>query len=385
MGKFVKLHCTDGGSDKIYEIHLEDRANGQAIVYGMNGRRGSTLTRQDKTDGPVSINEALRIFTNLQNEKIHKKRYRLIDQRDTPAPGGRSIAIVETEVLIESGKVSKKITTIPVLDEPVAKKVILGPQLLNPITEAEAMSLIEDDDYFAMEKKDGHRRLALSDSKVMGLNKKGEEVPLLENVAKSLPKGMVLAIDGELIGEKYHAFDILMRDKRSLREVDAIRRHQILSSIEFGKDITVVYAAHTTEEKRALFERLKKEKKEGIVFKRKTSPYKSGRPNSGGDQLKYKFQNTASFIVDSITKGKRSVGLVLLDGKNRIPVGKCTIPPNKEVPKVGSIVEVQYLYAYEGGAIFQPVYLNERDDVDAKECITRQLVFKSKETDKDEE
>jgi bifunctional non-homologous end joining protein LigD len=331
------------------------------------------------------MREALRICEVLKNEKINKKGYDLIEEREvTDGRYSNTIAVTETAVNIATAKVSKKITTLQVAEAPEVKKVILAPQLLNAIDEAQVMSLIEDDDYMAQEKKDGHRRLALTDPNITGLNKKGEAVMLLENVVKALPKGEVLAIDGELIGEKYFVFDILMHNKRSLREVDAIRRHQILSSIKFGKDINVVYNAVTTEEKRALYERLKAEKKEGIVFKRKTSAYKSGRPNSGGDQLKFKFQNTASFIVDNITKGKRSVGLVILDGLTRVPIGKCTVPPNHEMPCPGDIVEVQYLYAYKGGSIFQPVYLRRRNSVDAAECIISQLVYKNEESDKDE-
>lgn len=383
MGKFVRLHCTEGSSDKLYEIFVEDRPNNTAIVYGMNGRRGSTLVRQEKSNGiAVPMAQALRIYETLKAEKINKKQYRLIDERDTGT--NTSIAVVETEVDVKSGRVSKKLTTIPVPEQPETKKVILAPQLLNAIDEAMVQLLIEDDDYMAQEKKDGHRRLALTDPTVTGLNKKGEAVMLVESIVKSLPKGMTLAVDGEQIGDKLFVFDLLMRDKRSLREVDAIRRHQILSSIEFGKDISVVYNAVTTEEKRALYERLKREKKEGIVFKRKTSAYKSGRPNSGGDQLKFKFQNTASFIVDSITKGKRSVGVVLLEGTTRVQLGKCTIPPNQDIPKVGDIVEIQYLYAYKGGSIFQPVYLRPRNSVDAVECTTKQLVFKSEGADEEE-
>jgi len=377
MGRQVSLYYREGSSDKVYHIQLVDCADGMAEVNFQYGRRGNTLQHGSKTNGPTALRIANQIFDKLMAEK-QGKGYR---GNEVPST---SIAVVETTVEISSGKTTKKLTTIPVPEQPETKKVILAPQLLNAIDEAMVQLLIEDDDYMAQEKKDGHRRLALTDPTVTGLNKKGEAVMLVESIVKSLPKGMTLAVDGEQIGDKLFVFDLLMRDKRSLREVDAIRRHQILSSIEFGKDISVVYNAVTTEEKRALYERLKREKKEGIVFKRKTSAYKSGRPNSGGDQLKFKFQNTASFIVDSITKGKRSVGVVLLEGTTRVQLGKCTIPPNQDIPKVGDIVEIQYLYAYKGGSIFQPVYLRPRNSVDAVECTTKQLVFKSEGADEEE-
>jgi bifunctional non-homologous end joining protein LigD len=42
------------------------------------------------------------------------------------------------------------------------------------------------------------------------------------------------------------------------------------------------------------------------------------------------------------------------------------------------VVEVRYLYAYRDSlALYQPVYLGPRDDVDAGECLVSQLKFKA--------
>ena len=49
-----------------------------------------------------------------------------------------------------------------------------------------------------------------------------------------------------------------------------------------------------------MFDKLKEENREGIVFKKKSAPYTHGRPNSGGNMLKYKFYKTATFIVANI-------------------------------------------------------------------------------------
>jgi bifunctional non-homologous end joining protein LigD len=55
-----------------------------------------------------------------------------------------------------------------------------------------------------------------------------------------------------------------------------------------------------------------------------------------------------------------------------------TIPPNHDLPPVGSVVEVRYLYAFrESGALYQPVYLGQRDDVDPEECTVDQLKWKA--------
>ncbi|EUA70299.1 ATP-dependent DNA ligase domain protein [Mycobacteroides abscessus subsp. bolletii 1513] len=72
---------------------------------------------------------------------------------------------------------------------------------------------------------------------------------------------------------------------------------------------------------------------------------------------------------------QRSVGLSLLGENGWQPVGNVTIPANHDVPSVGAVVEVRYLYA--APALVQPVYLGERSDVEPPECVTAQLKFKT--------
>jgi len=152
----------------------------------------------------------------------------------------------------------------------------------------------------------------------------------------------------------------------------------VLNSLNFGKNIKFVETAYSKSEKQKLFERLKSENREGIVFKNKDAPYTHGRPSSGGNQLKYKFYNTATFIVASHTEGKRSVGLELVSGveNKKVFMGKVTIPPNKEIPTPGELVEVRYLYAYRGGAVYQPIYLGKRNDSDLTDATMEQIVYK---------
>jgi hypothetical protein len=55
----------------------------------------------------------------------------------------------------------------------------------------------------------------------------------------------------------------------------------------------------------------------------------------------------------------------VVSGKNVVKVGNCTIPQAMKLPPVGAVVEIKYLYAYKGGSLYQPSFLNLRDDVDA--------------------
>ena len=84
---------------------------------------------------------------------------------------------------------------------------------------------------------------------------------------------------------------------------------------------------------------------------------------------------------------KRSVGMALLlwPRKNqvlteRVFVGNVTIPSNKEVPAINSIIEVRYLYAYKGGSLYQPTYLGVRDDIGVDDCLISQLKYKQETT-----
>jgi len=45
-----------------------------------------------------------------------------------------------------------------------------------------------------------------------------------------------------------------------------------------------------------------------------------------------------------------------------IEVGSVAIPGSELLPAVDSVIEVEYLYAFRGGAIFQPVYKGLRPD-----------------------
>jgi bifunctional non-homologous end joining protein LigD len=150
----------------------------------------------------------------------------------------------------------------------------------------------------------------------------------------------------------------------------------LLASVQ-QRTIRYTETAFTTAQKQRLLEQLKSANREGIVFKRLDAPYTPGRPNSGGPQLKHKFCASLSAVVAKIN-AQRSVEIRLLGKDGWVTAGNVTIPPNHEVPRVGWVVEVRYLYAFpESGIVYQPVYLGPRTDVEATECIVAQLKFKA--------
>jgi bifunctional non-homologous end joining protein LigD len=270
------------------------------------------------------------------------------------------------------------------------------PQLLNDIDRDVAMKLIEDGEWVMEEKMDGKRiAVAISPSEVRISNKSARACSIPAPIITAIQSlvsveyvGTVLYIeaDGELIGDKYHVFDIFAIDGADLRNLPyetraahyakLIRRNKALSSSVFDT-IEAVETFYGTAAKRAAFERIEGRNGEGVVFKRRDMVYAPGRPNSGGPALKFKFKfkesSTAICLGDS-SDGKRSIRLGLLSSEGEIVnVGKVTVPPNQPVPKPNDLVEIQYLYKYEHGALFQPVLLRVRDDQNRDECTLAQV------------
>ena len=347
----VALYYREGSSDKVYQAAIEPTGN-QFVVNFAYGRRGTTLTTGTKTSSPVDYAAAKKIYGKLVSEK-KAKGY-------TEGENGTSYQHTDKR---PSG---------------------ILPQLLNPVEEAEVELLLRDDNYCAQEKFDGkHLLVRKQDDDLEGINKKGFVVGLPQTVANELRSVTGSFIpDGESIGDDYHAFDLLEYNGENLRVLPyRIRLARLidlllLTRTDF-KHIRLVQTAFSTPQKTELYQRLRRENREGIVFKRLDAPYVPGRPNSGGPQLKFKFVATLSAVVAKINV-QRSVELGLFNGRSLVSCGNVTIPANHEIPTVGNIVDVRFLYAFkESGVLYQPVYLGARDDVDPGECLVSQLKFKA--------
>jgi bifunctional non-homologous end joining protein LigD len=130
---------------------------------------------------------------------------------------------------------------------------------------------------------------------------------------------------------------------------------------------------HTVVNKRALLETLREANAEGIVLRDARAPYLTGRPNSGGPARKFKFVESATVELVGQNDGRRSVAMRVYDGERAVDIGNVTIPANHVVPEPGTLVEVRYLYAYDGGSLYQPVYLERRTDLELSDATLAQL------------
>ena len=343
----VSLFFKEGGSDKVYYANLS-RADDLWVVHFAYGRRGSSLNTGSKTASPVDYVQAKKIFDKLVNEK--KAKGYTEDVSGKPFEGTK-------ETKETSGWI---------------------PQLLNPIEESDVEKYIKDPNYCAQEKFDGQNRLVITNKvDVRGVNKKGLYVDLNRDIQKAFdyaPKDGVFA--GEIFSDYIVIFDWIDLTDLSYKE----RWNTLKTNFQEveGEKVRLPFTAFTENEKRNLYNSLLKVNAEGIVFKDIRAKYTPGRPASGGPQVKFKFYATCSCVVTGINKNTRSVSIGLIHNDLQ-EVGNVTIYPNFEVPAVGSVVEVRYLYAYPGGSLYQPVYLGERKDVEKEECTITQLKYKRDE------
>lgn len=352
------LYFKEGSSDKVYTANLEDTPQGCLVTFAY-GRRGNALTTGTKTATPIPYEQAKQIFDKLIKEKTGKG-YKPAGQDTTYANIARE-----------------------------QRDTGLRPQLLNPIDEAEAARLLSDPAYWAQEKFDGRRTfIKKQGSDIIATNRMGLSVGLLDTVlqvAQSIAHDFI--IDGELMGDSLCAFDILALDGQPLTGIRYSVRlealHRTFGALTGG--IIVTSTARTTSDKTVMYAQFQAEKKEGVVFKRHDAVYTPGRPNSGGDQFKFKFYATCSAIAASGRNGKRSIALELVDGQRITQIGNVTVPANQDIPQPGQIVEIRYLYAYPQGSLYQPVLLGVRDDIEREACTIGQLTFKTPVENTDDE
>lgn len=345
------LHFREGTSDKIYQVDLEP-AGGRFVVNFAHGRRGSTLSAGTKTNIPVDLERARVIFEKLVREKTAKGY----------TPGESGIPFQHTEH--------------------AGRSTGLVPMLLNPIDAGDLEPLLTSKEWCMQEKFDGRRALIQkAGNTIAGINRRGLVIGLPQRLVAEvarLPEDTLL--DGECLGDQFHAFDLLELRGRDLRAKPLVERLSSLASLIGPLRATSIHAVHTAHGeacKRQLLAELRVSLREGVVFKRLDAPHTPGRPGSGGPALKHKFTATLSAVVERLNP-RRSVALRLLGGQGWRSAGHVAIPANQPLPQPGDVVEVRYLYAFpESGVLFQPVCLGIREDITSAECLASQLKFKA--------
>ncbi len=371
----VKLFFQEGSSDKVYHATLLDEGGGAYSVEVEWGRRGSPLNRGKKAV-KVTLASAEKTLARLVHDKT-TKGYEELTEIARPQP----VAPPEG-----SGSGSRA--------SGVRKRVGHSAQLLNSVEEDEALGFLDDDRMIAQQKLDGNRVLVHVDEEIVATNRSGQvtsiHASILEGVS-SLPRGTVL--DGEVVpgqgGPVYWLFDVLYIGTEDLRGHGYLARWERLDGeIDPGLSgpIQVLECAHGAADKRALYERLRGARAEGIVFKAKDAPYKPGRPASGGPHFKHKFVKSADVLLTE--NAGNAYRMMVHDGKKLKDVGKVfsgtTNESRQEIDQRLSlgerlIAEVRYLYATADDQLFQPVFVRLRHDKLPAECVLGQLEKTSRE------
>lgn len=360
----TSLYFQDDRSDKVYvietvpQLHVADRFQ----VIAAWGRRGGTLQTGVKAD-MLRSDEAEQWHQQLVKEKLAKGYW----TNGVDGPSVQRPSEIKAPASVKSNEV-------PAL------------MLLNEVDVQTAESLLSDDRWILQPKFDGVRVLLTRNGfQVSGISRQNKPVALPKEVVDSAIQYAIagrarsetaFVIDGELIGETFIVFDILVLNGADLWKETAAHRATTVTQI-FGKKQTAILpilTAYGTREKRALYRSVFERGMEGVVLKKANAAYSPGRPNSGGPALKYKFVNTASVICTGQHGNKSSFEMALADGSG---IGTCTVPPNKTMPEPGSVVEVRTLYRHSvNGKLIQPVFLRIREDVDPSDCTADQFHVK---------
>lgn len=346
------LYFKQDGSDKVYHAQIVEQEPGYVVNFQF-GRRGSTLTPGTKTKVPVTYDDAIKLFDKLVKEK--KGKGYTEGESGTPYVGG------DKEDRVSGYQV----------------------QLLNPVNETVLARLLNDEHFVAQEKFDGKRMLLRFDGlQATAINRKGLSCgapqPILDEFrAQCEISPTETVIDGECIGDLFHAFDVLVFHGEDIRGRGFLSRFQLLESLIDPEGGPIVVGMCVRNGKKVFFEQLKATNREGIVLKHLEAPYTPGRPASGGTQFKFKFQETATCEVLKINSAKRSFEVGLRDTEGELTfVGSVAVPANKDFPEPGQMVEVRYLYAFEGGSIYQPFFIGVRDDKSEADALAS-LKFKA--------
>lgn len=355
--KSTILYFTEGSSNKEYRAQLVQEGEGWVVNF-QYGPRGRATTAGTKTKEPLPYDKALKTYEKLVKSKT--------DKGYTTDVSGAAYT---------GGDKAGRVTTF-------------RPQLLNAVPREQGLSL--DEGWMAQEKHDGERRgvICTRDGEMIFANRKGLQVAVQSQIAEAVtaihrefPEGF--SLDAEDMGDHLVIFDLpdwpgqWEKAPFAQRVLNMLDLQQVIDRHGIGSALKIDHALRFDIFKRERLPEIESRGGEGYVLKDPRAPYSADRPSSGGPALKVKFVESATCRVQGVNGTKRSVALELANADGEwIGVGNVTIPSNQEIPATGELLEVEYLYAYEGGSLFQPVCKGKRGDVDEAACTMAQLKFK---------
>ena len=358
----ANLACHSGSKDAVYHLQIVEVPGGFLVNY-QNGRRGGTLASGSKTPNPVALEAAQKIFNSVVKQKL------------TASPP-----------YIQDGAPAPRFTEVSATV--AARATGLGVQLLADMSDtADIFGLIKNPNVVVQQKFDGERRLLArrkSGDRLVGSNRKGLEVQVPAEIEEALGN-FVGVLDGEIIGAQFYAFDLLEVNGMSLRRDCYLERKVNLNgwARHFGPAVQVVQDALTATDKKMMIDLVRALGQEGVVFRALDDTWSEGLPARGHIRFKLKNWLDATVEVLSVATDKRSVGIGVRNQQpiiksELVGIGNVGIPTTVEMPKVGDLIDVKYLYAFEGGSLFQPTFKRFRTDLEPAAADLGQLQYKAK-------
>lgn len=365
------LECRMGTSDKLYVVQVQKRDMGTAgieyLTVGYHGRRGATLSRAEKYKGPSLADARAKADKLARDKRMGASRYTThATTPGVPVTGMPSSAPVPGAASVPSS------AAVPAAAIPTPGPDSYLPMLAETVKDADELELLlSSPDWVAQRKYDGERALiSVRRSGCVATNRKGLVRPLTDATLSSFTlirakrdfsDEREAVLDGELMGEVFVAYDMLFMRSQDFRDLAFDERYASMELLLAEAPGLLAPTAWTEKDKRAMLEQALLENWEGLIFRNVNGTYVSARV----DVLKkYKLWSTVTCRVMTINK-QRSIGLGLRDADDgEVFVGNVTVPPNQNIPKLDSLVEVRYLYAMDEGSLYQPVLLRSRSDVD---------------------
>lgn len=293
--------------------------------------------------------------------------------------------------------------------------------------------ILESKDYIFEPKIDGYRALCIKEkNKLKFISRTGHDIThnFTEFQFSKNIKAISCKLDGEIaiFDEKgnpsFHlmqhsskglhnavfiVFDILEKDGKDLKNLPIDDRKKILSKT-IVEDQNLQLIPHS-EDGLALWKHTAKRKLEGVIAKKKGSPYIEGRTSQW---LKIKTQNTIDCVIVGITKQKREISslcLGLYDNNVLKFIGKVgtgfsertleelahllkkdeslkidpvsgTLPKDFIPVTPNNVCEIKYLEVTKDFRLRTPVFLKLRDDKLPKDCLLDQLNHTQESTSK---
>ena len=362
MTKTITLEAPSASGRKFYTVEIAEVSGGSNsgaptahTVDFRYGAVGGSVKSGTKTKTPVDQAAAEAIFQELVTEKMNGPSH--------------YIAVGESSTAFER----------PALTATNAEPIkCLSPRLLNDIDPARVVALTADDDWWVQIKHDGDRvQLHLKERRVTLFSGRSAKLrgcpkPIAEAMKTEYGDGSCV-LDGELVGDVLWVFDAFEVNGKDLTKQPYHERYHWLLRVEAvmeSPSFKIVRAAETHTAKVALIKKARAEHAEGVCFINKNAPYEPGKPNTGGNNLRWKFRASASLIVAEHHPSKNSLDVMLADGTR---IGSVTMI-GKTRPPVGTVVEIEYLYCQ--GSLVQAVFKGVRTDLLPEACARAQLQFK---------